>query len=148
MGTSFCSSRIFRRRSTALLRCVAKLPALSTSLMGSRQVPCNKANKLLIHILEKPLFIYVFSIHPIKDRSQCYASLHCDEYEHLRMWHIYNASKMLYRDRSHVVGFLLHLETNKSCQIMWRLNTSTCICNILVFFVCVIKSPLCQSLNL
>ena len=32
---------------------------------------------------------------PIKGRSQYNASLHCDEYEHLRTSHNYNAGKML-----------------------------------------------------
>ena len=114
MGTSFCSSRIFRRSSTALFRCVAKLPALSTSLMGNLQVPCNKANKLLIHILQKPLFIYtgmslLSSVHPYKS----YVSLQCAEYGHLGTWHNYNAGKTLYRDQIHVVGFLLHLENKQ-----------------------------------
>ena len=44
---------------------------------------------------------------PIKGRSQCYASLHCDEYGHLRTWHVYNAGKTLYEDQSCVGEFLL-----------------------------------------
>ena len=53
---------------------------------------------------------------PIKGRFQGYASLNCDEYGQLRTWNIYNAGKTLYRDRSHVVEFLLHLENKQ--QIM------------------------------
>ena len=30
----------------------------------------------------------------------CLASLHCDEYGHLRTWNIYNAGKTLYMDRN------------------------------------------------
>ena len=71
-------------------------------------------------------------LNPYKRQISCYTSLHCEEYKH-----IYGTGKCLYRDWSHVVELLLQLE-NKSCQIMWKLNTSTCICNILV--VCVNKA--------
>ena len=64
---------------------------------------------------------------------------------HLRMWNICSADKTLYGDRSGEVEFLLHLEkNNKSCQIILRLNTSTCIHVKLV--VCVIESSLCHTL--
>ena len=55
---------------------------------------------------------------------------------YLRMWDIHNAGKTLYRDRSRIVEFSLHLENKlQPCQIMWRLNTSICIHNIKVFCV-------------
>ena len=40
---------------------------------------------------------------PIKGRSQCYVSLHIDEYVHIIMCHIYNTVKTLYRDQRRVV---------------------------------------------
>ena len=55
---------------------------------------------------------------PIKGRSRCYASLHCKEDGYERKWNIHNTGKTLY----------IWIEANnKSCKIMWRLNTSTCI---------------------
>ena len=53
---------------------------------------------------------------PIKGRSQCYASLHCEEYGHMRTWNIHKGGKTLYRDRSHIVVLLLQLENKQ--QIM------------------------------
>ena len=91
----------------------------------------------------KPIDRCLFSA-PIKGRSQCYASLHCEKYGYLGTWHItilYNAGKKLNRNRSCVVEFLFIWKTNnKSCQIIWRIKTSTCIGYILV--VCVILSSL------
>ena len=51
-------------------------------------------------------------------RSQCFASLHSDEYGHLLVvtMYIYNQGKMLYTDQSHEVEFLLHLK--KKQQVM------------------------------
>ena len=46
----------------------------------------------LIHVL----FINVFST-PIKGRSQCYGSLHCEEYGRIRTCHIYNTGETLYK---------------------------------------------------
>ena len=37
----------------------------------------------------------MFSV-PIKGRSPCYASLHCEEYRHMRTWNIHNTGKTLY----------------------------------------------------
>ena len=42
--------------------------------------------------------------------------MYCDKYGHLRTWHIYNAGKTLYMDRSRVVEFLLQFL--KKQQIM------------------------------
>ena len=57
----------------------------------------------------------------MKDRAQCYSSMYCDQYGHLRTYQIYNAGKTLYMDRSRVVELLLQFEKkpNKLCQIMW-----------------------------
>ena len=42
---------------------------------------------------------------------------------------------VIYRDRSCVVELLLQWKTNnKSCKIMWRLNTITCIRYVLVIY--------------
>ena len=50
--------------------------------------------------------------------------------------HLEHRQNVIYSNRSRVVELLLHWKTNnKSCKIMWRLNTSICICYILV--VCV-----------
>ena len=40
----------------------------------------------------------------VKDRSLCYASLHCGEYGYLKTLNIFNACKTLYRDQSLVVN--------------------------------------------
>ena len=55
---------------------------------------------------------------PIKGRSPCYASLHCEDYGLMRTWNIHNARKTLiiYRDRSRIVKVLLQLENKQ--QIM------------------------------
>ena len=45
--------------------------------------------------------------------SQCYSSLHCLEYGHISLWHIYDAGKTYDRDRSCVVEFLLQLENKQ-----------------------------------
>ena len=45
----------------------------------------------------KPLFKARQFSAPIKGRSRCYASLHCEEYGHMRTWDIYNTGKMLHR---------------------------------------------------
>ena len=67
----------------------------------------------------------------------------------MRMWNIHNAGETLYRKHCHIVELLLQLENNKSCEIMWRLNTSTCIriigslCNIafqMARFTCIVTS--------
>ena len=50
---------------------------------------------------------------PIKGRSPCYASLHCEGYGHMRTWNIH---KVIYRDQSCVVELLLQLENKQ--QIM------------------------------
>ena len=54
----------------------------------------------------------MFSV-PIKGRSLCYASLHCEEYGHMRTWNIHNAGKTLYIG---IEEFSLHLENKQ--QIM------------------------------
>ena len=62
---------------------------------------------------------------PLKGRSRCYTSLHCDEYGHLIKWNIYNAGETLYmyRDQSRVVEFLLHFENKQ--RIMPNSGDST-----------------------
>ena len=58
---------------------------------------------------------------------------------HENVEHSQRRENIIYRDRSRVVELLLQLENKqKSCKIMWRLNTSTCIRYILVLVVCVI----------
>ena len=58
---------------------------------------------------------------------------------HENVEHSQRRENVIYSDRSRVVELLLQLENNqKSCKIMWRLNTSTCIRYILVLVVCVI----------
>ena len=56
---------------------------------------------------------------PIKGLSQCYASLHCDEYGHLiikySVAHV-KRRRNLYRNQSRVVEFFLHVENKQ--QIM------------------------------
>lgn len=66
IGTSFCSNKIFRRRRTALFRWVAKLPALSTSLIGSLHVPCWKiilkfTLYYFVHVYTLYIFLHVLS---------------------------------------------------------------------------------------
>ena len=52
---------------------------------------------------------------------------------HENVEHSQHRENVIYRDLSRVVELFLQLETNnKSCKIMWRLNTSTCIRYILV----------------
>ena len=79
---------------------------------------CDK-NSVSMEGIRGVLHLKLITIHkspsssaPIKGRSQCYAPLHCDEYEHLRTWHIYNASKTLYmyRDQNCVVDFFFLIE--------------------------------------
>ena len=56
---------------------------------------------------------------PIKGRSPCYASLHCEEYGDMRTWNIHNAWKTLYsvyKDRRRIVELLQQLENKQ--QIM------------------------------
>ena len=58
---------------------------------------------------------------------------------HENVEHSQRRENIIYRDRSRVVELLLQLENKqKSCKIMWRLNTSTCIRYLLVLVVCVI----------
>ena len=53
----------------------------------------------------------MFSV-PIKGRSPCYASLHCEE----NVEHSQRKENVIYRDRSRIVEFLLQLENKQ--QIM------------------------------
>ena len=69
---------------------------------------------------------------PIKCRSQCYASLHCDEYTHLRTWHVYNAGKTLYEDQSCVIECLL-------AHLSWKLKWA--------FLITCRPSSVCPSVN-
>ena len=48
---------------------------------------------------------------------------------HENVEHSQRRENVIYRDRSRVVELLLQYRktNNKSCKIMWRLNTSTCI---------------------
>ena len=58
---------------------------------------------------------------------------------HENVEHSQRRENVIYSDRSRVVELLLQIENKqKSCKIMWRLNTSTCIRYILVLVVCVI----------
>ena len=50
---------------------------------------------------------------PIKGRSPCYASLHCEEYGHTRTWNIQNAGKTLYINVKRIVELLLQLENKQ-----------------------------------
>ena len=62
---------------------------------------------------------------------------------HKNVDHSQRRENVIYRDRSRVVELLLQLESkqqNLSCKIMWRLNISTCIRNILI--VCVMLPSL------
>ena len=75
--------------------------------------------------------------------SQCYPSLHCDKYGHLRKCHIYTAGKTLYKDNNSEIEFLLQLE-NK--QMQNNVETQDKTNNILI--VCVIQSSVhvCHAL--
>ena len=98
------------------------------------------------------LFIIILNVFfaPIKGRYECYASLHCEEDGHIKTW--YNTGKMLYGDQSCIVDlYAISKTNNKSCQIMWRINTSTyllhtcmgCLCNITfptACFTCIVTS--------
>ena len=68
------------------------------------------------------------------------------EYGHIRTWHIYNTGKTLYIWIETVwQSFYYNWKTNnKSCKIMWRLSTSTCIRYVLV--VCAIQPSLWHAL--
>ena len=44
----------------------------------------------------------------------CYASLHCDEYGHLRTWHIYNAGKRYIGGRV----IYSYIKTENTCNIL------------------------------
>ena len=75
----------------------------------------------------------------IKDRYQCFASMHCYEYKHLKTLNIYDRLKTLHRKQNFYYFFYYIWKTKyKSCQIMWRLNTRACIRTISV--VCSIYS--------
>ena len=85
------------------------------------RVTCSLSLKLKT-IRKCPIFLHV-------SKTDLNAMLHCiamgtGTYT-VSTRNIYNTGKALYRDRNHVLEFLLHLENNKSCQIMWRFNTST-----------------------
>ena len=54
----------------------------------------NYSVKFLINLKLKT--IHKYCLCPYKGRYQCYASLHCDEYWHISVWHIYNTGKTLY----------------------------------------------------
>ena len=60
---------------------------------------------------------------PKKDRSQCYASLHCDEYGYLTTWHSCNAGITLYKDRSGVVEFFILQLENKQQSMPINVET-------------------------
>ena len=66
---------------------------------------------------------------------------------HETVEHSQRRENVIYKDRCRVVELLLQLEKkkkNKSCKMMWRLHTSTCIRYILV--VCVINLSLWHAL--
>ena len=67
----------------------------------------------------------------IKDRSQCYASLHCNEYGHLKTWHIYRKNEnyknmlSLYSMCFHVSS--INLKENKRTLEIPRTLNSCCL---------------------
>ena len=76
----------------------------------------------------------------IKVKSQCYASLHCNEYGHLKTWSIHNAGIRLYRDRICAVDFLLHLENKQQIKTN---NVETEAYSYLILVDCVIHVVHC-----
>ena len=61
---------------------------------------------VMVYLLKLTSFHkYLFLFALMKGRSEFYASLHCDQYGHLRTWNIYNAGTTLYRDLSRLVEF-------------------------------------------
>lgn len=62
--------------------------------------------------------------------------MHCDVYEHVRTWNIYNAGITLYRDWSRVVGVLLHyccvkVFSGYKALMVFIKNSSWCDINLL-----------------
>ena len=55
---------------------------------------------------------YHFKAEDYKGRSPCYASLHCEDYGHMRTWNIHNAGKTLH------IGIELLLQLENKQQIM------------------------------
>ena len=94
----------------------------------------------IIHVLKaEDLYSYMSFSAPINGKSQCCCSLHCNEYRHLRTWHIYNAGKTLYKDRSRVVE-LFQME-NKQQSMQNNVETQhRHICIRCSLVVCVIYS--------
>ena len=58
----------------------------------------------------------------IKGSSQCYASLHCDEYGHLRTGYIYNAGKTLYREWNRVMENTRHATNERNSTLSTSLS--------------------------
>ena len=83
---------------------------------------------------------------PIKGRSHCYATLHCDVNGLPRTWHIYNSGKTLYRDRSRVKESLLPLkkQTAKHAKLYGHLTEAhalvICWPYIMYRFTCIVIS--------
>ena len=75
---------------------------------------------------------------PIKGRSPYYASLHCEEYGHMRTWNIHNAGKTLYIGIEDIVELSLQLENKhqimqNNVEIQHNRMYSLCIgslCNV------------------